>query len=745
MTRKEIENIYHNIEIDIVRQNITGAMDSFMAPVKHAKNQDLTAKLDEIQMLYKQMLRFYHKEDLGDDFAFYYNKMQIDLLTLLDGLNINLLKENLTAPMNAMNYHYTELKVIKPQDMISSLKTTLNEMATFDMKTNLQNPAFVNLRQLYETINEQLFNYFLLKEDFKAEDEKEVLMVMEDDEIESFTKALLLSSLSLSVLTYFDVKKVGLLIKYSKGSKGQEKMRAMVGLLLVLLKYSERLPLYHDLFKDIQSTFGDETLHAEFRILVMQLLRTNETSSLSKKISQDLMKPLRNMSAKQQEKMTRKMLEDNARLDMNPEWLDAQKQMAGVMEKVGHLQSEGSDVYFGQFSPMKQYPFFNTISHWVQPFNTSDSNISFVLSEKSPLLDIIIANKYICSSDKYSILLTVQHVPSAQRDMMLRAQGVNPEDVQTVLDDMKQEMVDRFYLDSNQYIQDLYRFYTLSNKRKYFDPILSYFKTLLQSSTFRTLFSSEEDWIFFGDFLFNKKWYSDAWSLYLNIPEKNRTCYIYQHLGYCAILENQYEEAIVYLEKSELLSTTDSTWALERMAFAYTKLFKFEDSEKIYRKLLDKDEDNIKLLGSLSGVLMRQNKLEDALSLYFKLDYLDPHVKYQRQIAWILFLLGKLEESLKYFKKIETSGQIAANDFMNRGHLYLALDEPKKALESYTQAYQKIGDLSDFRNRMLADLSYLEAYKIDYAVMSRLIDRVWLGLTDIIAKESPNHKPLITA
>ena len=42
--------------------------------------------------------------------------------------------------------------------------------------------------------------------------------------------------------------------------------------------------------------------------------------------------------------------------------------MEESFQKMAEMQKQGTDIYFGGFSQMKRFPFFNELSNWFVPF-----------------------------------------------------------------------------------------------------------------------------------------------------------------------------------------------------------------------------------------------------------------------------------------------------------------------------------------------------------------------------------------
>ena len=131
-------------------------------------------------------------------------------------------------------------------------------------------------------------------------------------------------------------------------------------------------------------------------------------------------------------------------------------------------------------------------------------------------------------------------------------------------------------------------------------------------------------------------------------------------------------------------------------------------SKEIYLRAESLQPDNLSIELLIGHCYVEGKNYEEALKYYFKVDYLKPESgKAWRPIAWCSFLTGKHEQALRYYEKI-LSNVPSALDYMNAGHVELALKHTRRALELYRQSISlDNNDTQSFVNNFKQDIPEL--------------------------------------
>ena len=83
------------------------------------------------------------------------------------------------------------------------------------------------------------------------------------------------------------------------------------------------------------------------------------------------------------------------------------------------------------------------------------------------------------------------------------------------------------------------------------------------------------------------------------------------------------------------------------------------------------------------------------------------------------------ERSLDYYNRIISDDKPSAQDFLNRGHVLLAMHRISDAIVSYKNALKLMGgNVSALRDAFMADADTLQSRGIELPDLSLLIDAV---------------------
>ena len=103
------------------------------------------------------------------------------------------------------------------------------------------------------------------------------------------------------------------------------------------------------------------------------------------------------------------------------------------------------------------------------------------------------------------------------------------------------------------------------------------------------------------------------------------------------------------------------------------------------------DSDNLSLQIQIGDCLVDLKRYEEALTRFFKVDYLKPdYPKAWRAIGWCAFLAGRMDRSVEYYGKL-LAAKPTANDCLNAGHVYLVMGDIQRSVSLYRQCISKMG------------------------------------------------------
>jgi tetratricopeptide (TPR) repeat protein len=518
--------------------------------------------------------------------------------------------------------------------------------------------------------------------------------VKSSHEIPWTEKCLVVSALTLSVLSHFDIQKIHLLIEFVEAREPQVYQRALVGLILALIIHDKRLGYYPELEERLGPLEGDPQMRSEAELIILQLLTARETERITQEFEKEVLPEMKKMMPRIEDKLQLgDPGEESGMDDKNPVWKEMMDEVPGLYEKIekfSKMQMEGADVFMGTFSMLKRFDFFNSMSNWFLPFYKE--NPSLGSSTPSPesyqerLFEGLEKAFYICNSDKYSFAFNFMGIPAPQKSMIVTY-------FEAELNQMKEMATEEQLLDQSlfsnavmvQYIQDLYRFYKLYPGRSEFQDI---FQVPLDFGTlqfFPRFFDQRAFTEKIAAFYFEKDHWAEAIPLYTylcELPEPRAD--IFQKAAYACQMAGKYREAIALYKKAELFDT-DQQWILTKLAWCHMKLEEYDQAIKYFELAADRNPSDLKLKSQVAQCHLSRQDYESALKIYSGLRFYTPSsLKVLRPIAFCLFATGKLQASEETYREIlGAEGKKTLYDYMNAGHVKLCLKKTKEAGELY--------------------------------------------------------------
>jgi tetratricopeptide (TPR) repeat protein len=278
---------------------------------------------------------------------------------------------------------------------------------------------------------------------------------------------------------------------------------------------------------------------------------------------------------------------------------------------------------------------------------------------------------------------------------------------------------------SNQYIQDLYRFYKLHPRKNDFEDIFDWRFDFHNKITMGNILKEDLRLLRnIAEYYFSKNYFEEASEIfnYLIGIEKNGE--LYQKLGFCHQKSGHYEQALEAYKKAELFGL-NKLWNYKKIALCYRNLKQTKNALEYYQLAESLDEENLNIQLSIGHCFLELEQFEEALKCYFKVEYLAPGNKnVRRPIGWCSFVTGKKEQAEKYFQMVidESPGK---HDLMNMGHVQWSLGKRKEALDFYKQAIAQTDFTeSEFFEVFEEDLRYLLKQGVEKEDVPIMLDQL---------------------
>ncbi|MBN2864037.1 MAG: tetratricopeptide repeat protein, partial [Bacteroidales bacterium] len=548
----------------------------------------------------------------------------------------------------------------------------------------------------HKQLIKNIFNHLWLTDYYGEAEESLINIIMNSGKFRWYESSIFTTAITLSSLRTWQSEKLLKLINIYTAGQEQVMERALSGLILNLHYYNGRISLYPELGARISEMSMSQEFREHCRIIILQTIRSRETEKLSRRLHDEILPQVARLKPRIEDKLDLdNILPKDKNEEKNPDWTEIfsdSEEIFKTMEELTKLQMEGADVYMSAFANLKHFDFFKDFSNWFVPFYPDHEVVNEIFRDEilgpgtNELAEAMYRTPFICNSDKYSLILNLKFLPASQKTMMLKVFRMELEGLQQLEEDESVTDPNRkFRTNVTQYLQDFYRFFKLSPYRKEFEDIFTGRLDIYNSEFFRMVCNAAEAEAGLADYFFNKDFYDDALSLYLRqVAEKPDDAQLYEKIGYCYQQLSDYEEALRYYKRAELIDR--KVWTIKKIALCLRRLGKNEEALENYLQAGILEPDNIHTTLMTAHCYLDLKRYEEALKYYFKIEYNDPgNLNILRPIAYCYLALGRLDDSEKYYERL-SAGNLSANDLINMGHLALCKGYKKEAVDLYRRS-----------------------------------------------------------
>lgn len=726
--------------INLTRQKITSYLESrqlydAISILKQLLNLNPAVirfrdALEETEQSYRYMMQYMTNgiEDPQRNDLYY--KITSSLYDLTDKI-INELLTPLSPSMYYSTTRYEKVNNNSLQSLVTEYAAVLDKQSLLAVKEG-ENDGMEKageLKAMRERLECAIFKRIWISFPMQGDDMEIVKEIFNSAVYPQYFKELLISAIFLGQLEFYQESKLLLLLELYSQENNYISMRALTSALIILYKYPKRFALSKSLKYRLDILKDDPSFEKDVKTVFLQFIRSRNTERITKKMREELIPELMKLSPEIYKKFKGSdTTPDIEGLEENPDWQEIldKNGITKKMQELNEIQMDGGDVFMGTFAHLKSFPFFNEISNWFLPYHQEHSVLDRTFGNDNKSLKSIITDApYLCNSDKYSFSLSLASVPEMQKRMMLSQfdeQNMGFKEMKSSELDTPDKETENI---ANKYVQDLYRFFKLYNrKQEFFDPFSTPLN-LLQVPYLESVFTDTDSLRFIGEFYFKYGYYTDASDFFNKIIEiSNPTAELYQKIGFCYQNTENTDAAIDAYKKAELLNTDDA-WTLRHIAACYKIKKSPQQALEYYMRAETIIPDNIPLMLNIGHCLLELGRIEEALKYYFKVDYMSSKGKKSwRPIAWCSFILGNFAQSETYYEKVLNDNP-SALDYMNTGHLKLVTGKIKEAINFYKESIIKENhNINQFIDAFNNDKEYLIKHGLDEEDISIIIDKL---------------------
>ena len=716
------------------KRQLKDAFELLTKLVVNTQDWHVAEKLSELETNYKYMLHYQFEDTVDPQKDIIYNTILRTLYELTDDISDELLKIDSTnifyerLRINTIRVPLALDEIQKQLKDISDSWTLTDLLEAGDIKTSKKRELSVKR----ERFGSELFNYIFVSSRADEKQELEYTSFINNEDVSVREKLLFISALTLNLFHRFDGRKLCTLMEACRSAQETIRQRAIVGLIIVLQMYDVRWPLYPECQFKLDALSEDVAFRRSVLAVVKQLIRSRETEEISRKLTEEIIPEMMKFNSLAGKKLNMQdLMGETDFAEKNPDW---QKELessglANKLQEYSSLQMEGADVFHSTFSNLKNFPFFGELSNWFLLFDTQYSELQPLFLEKEGLNGMLQAavlnSNHMCNSDKYSFALSLLQIPESQRQMMAGRFGEEADQLKEMQKDaeslnpkVNEEVI------SNQYIQDLYRFFKLYPYKNNFFDIFKLRLNFYDKRSIASLISEHKSMLQIANYCFDKNFFEEALGIYQKlIADGLFESDLWQKVGYCKQMLDDLRGALEAFLQAELLSP-DNSWIIKRIAQVYKSLKEPQHALEYYQRAAQLNTNNLNIELNIGHCYLDLGEYEKALNSYFKVEVLDSkNAKAWRPIAWTAFLLRKFDLAQQYYQQI-LSDKPNVHDYLNAGHVELCLNRKKSALDCYLKAAYKTSDFNQFVSLFEEDTKELIAAGIDKSFFSILLDEL---------------------
>lgn len=726
MTHLKIRTQTEIIYRFLAHKQLKNAFDALIQLMYENNLLQFKDRLDELQTTYKYMLQYTVESANDPERQKIYNKLFVDTFRMGGEMEQDLLDKH------SSQLPYSLINTTQRGNLKSGIEALIAISSQYQMvRLSPENEIPYDIKMNYQQRMSELFMIFWSTHFYTEDFAIEIKSLVQKDALKEYELAIISSAVTLSLWRNFDSRKFDVLFELASASSDLVRQRAYVGILIAIYIYSDRLPFFSKILARFSILSENKEFIKSLENIIMQFIRSKESEKIAKRFSEEIIPEMAKISPQMRDKLNM-IRDENDQSDdeeKNPDWQELLDEVPGLtdkMKEITEMQLEGADVFLSTFSMLKTFPFFNTIHNWLVPFNVEYPEIveETMKDDNKAFVQAIGKSHFLCNSDKYSFMLSMQQLPETQKRQMASSIGAEFEGMKEIEKDetsLNKSRTSEFI--SNQYVQDLYRLFNIHPRKADFDNIFRKRLDFHNKTSIAQLIEDPKVWRNVAEYYFAKNYFDEAAELYDSFLDKDSAnSEVLQKRGYCAQKKGDFKTALTFYLKADLVES-DNSWTIKKIAYCYRAIDDAENALKFYKQASALQPKNYSTQLSTGHCFLSLKKYDDALNAYFKIELESSKPqRVWRPIAWASFVDNKLDQAKRYYVKI-LDNKPTPHDYINAGHTELASQQNQKALEYYKIAVQGLdGDLDKFLSILKEDKPYILSYGVEESDLPILLD-----------------------
>mgnify|MGYP000933482652 FL=1 len=543
----------------------------------------------------------------------------------------------------------------------------------------------------------------------------------------STDQQVIVSAISLGAMNQFDINKFKTLVNvYQQATDEHVRQRALVGWVLAVFEGMDIFPEQDALIRELCE---NPTITRELLTLQIQFFYSKDAEKDNDKIQRDIMPDIMRNSNLTIGRLGIMEKEEDAIESILHQDADEKRmeQMEEKVRKMMDMQKQGSDIYFGGFSQMKRFPFFNDMVNWFTPFYLNHPALRPVISKlgDTKFLNTLMERSNFCESDRYSFAFALEQIinqlPSDIKEVIGSDAMLGP---LAESDDVEDAISIR-----RTYLQDLYRFFRLYHTaNEFINPFEDNGKGDFVADTFFFTYKSfmgtglDDVKLRLASHLYKHQQMTELVELLTTFQSADPRYAIL--MGYTNIHMGKAEFAYQFFDYA-LKAEPDNQWALKGKARAALDAEDYKTAEEVYTELLKLEPGHKNYTMNRCVALLKLGRTSEVREELFRLDYQYPEdMNVKRVLAWAMLSDNSLDKASQLYDLILSDAPMA-EDYLNSGYCWWAQGNIGQAKNSF-QAWITMtkGNKDHLLEEIRNDQKVLDLYgitEIDCLLMVNLI------------------------
>ena len=531
----------------------------------------------------------------------------------------------------------------------------------------------------------------------------------------STDQQVIVTAISLGAMNQFDINKFKTLVNvYQKATDEHVRQRALVGWVLAVFEGMDIFPEQDAMIRELCE---NPAITRELLTLQIQFFYSKDAEKDNDKIQRDIMPDIMRNSNLTIGRLGIMEKEEDAIESILHQDAD-EKRMEQLEEKVRKMmdmQKQGSDIYFGGFSQMKRFPFFNDMVNWFTPFYLNHPALRSVINRlgDTKFLNTLMERSNFCESDRYSFAFALEQIinqlPADIKDAIGSDAMLGP---LAESDDTEDAISIR-----RTYLQDLYRFFRLYHTANDFiNPFEDNGKGDFVADTFFFTYKSfmgtglDDVKLRLASHLYKHQQMTELAELLTTFQSADPRYAIL--MGYTNINMGKAEFAYQFFDYA-LKAEPGNQWALKGKARAALDAEDYKTAEEVYTELLKLEPGHKNYTMNRCVALLKLGRTSEVREELFRLDYQYPEdMNVKRVLAWAMLSDNSLDKASQLYDTL-LAATPAHEDYLNAGYCQWAMGNVQRTVELFREWIVKSGKsreqlLEEFRS----DADTLTMYSI---------------------------------